>query len=295
MIPPMKFKYLIIAFSIIILIIILIIAFLPQMLAGPEFAANFRLLTLPLLLFMIALLAVVGIFFIVNYRLLSLLEREDWPALAYYLEQQIYVKGRYSGRKVRLLASSYLVISDYMSVLKLESKTMLARPSLVEKNVLLFGTARVLSGKYQEAAAFFRSNIDKCRTSDRQWIQWYYGFSLLLSGNFNLAQPEYKNLAANSDDALVTGLSSYFLENSIARKVLNHEECAAAAKNGRERIKKALHSHDHWKKEVDKRATDIYIAIIRKYINEAGLWVFYENQNTAAIELSVSDTHLGKI
>jgi len=215
-----------------------------------------------------------GIFFLFNYRLLSLLEREDWPALAYYLEQKIFVKRRYSNRNVRLLASSYLVISDYQSVLKLESKVMLKKPSVVSKNVLIFGAARVLNGKHEEAAAFFRQHMEKCRVKDKQWVRWFLGFSDLLAGSFNKAEPVFSSLAAASSDALISGLSSYFLHASIFKYSLNPQVCSVNAENGRQRVVKAIRNINNWKKEADKMASDIHIAIIRKYIDEAGEWLF---------------------
>ena len=295
----MKFKYLIIAFSIIIVIIVLVTAVLMAMTLLPasetlglsgtephnangsflEYAVNFRFLTFPLLMFMIILLGCMGTFFFFNYRLLSLLEREDWPALAYYLEQKIYVKGKYTNRNVRLLASSYLVITDYLSVLKLESKAMLTKPSVVDKNILLFGSARVLNGNPNEAVAFFKMLLEKGKSSqikkkDEQWARWYYGFSHLLAGAFKLAQPEYIGLAISSDDALITGLSAYFLNNSISKYSDNPVDCLAAAEKGRARILKAIRNIEGWKREVEKMNTDIHIAIIRKYVDETGQWLF---------------------
>jgi hypothetical protein len=246
----------------------------PLLLSGPEFTVNIRYITFPLLLFMALLLVSICIFFFVNYRLLSLLERENWPALAYYLEQKIFVKGRYNSRKVRLLASSYLVISDYTSVLKLESKAMLAKPSVVEKNVLIFGAARVLSGNYKSAAVFFKTYLEKGKAGDKQWLRWFYGFSQLLNGAFNLAEPEFASLAVSSDDALITGLSAYFLHNSVMKHSKKPEQCLSIAENGRKRIVKSLVSIGGWKKEADKLGTEIHVAIISKYIHEAGNWLF---------------------
>ena len=186
----MKFKYLVIVFSILIVIIISITALFPLLVGGPDFAATFRFFSLPLLIFMILLLGIIGIVLLFNYRLLSLLEREDWPALAYYLEQKILIKGYYSSRKVRLLASSYMVISDYPSVLKLESKALLVKPSVIEKNALIFGSARVLNGKYDEAAVFFNTHCNKGRLKGKnlEWIRWFYGFTNLLNSRFAQAE-----------------------------------------------------------------------------------------------------------
>ena len=270
----MKFKYLIIIFSIIIILIILITVVLPLFMAGPGFAVNFQLVLLPLLIFMFLLLAGIGIYFLLNYRLLSLLEREDWPALAYYLEEKIIVKGRYSSQNVRLLASSYLVISDYPAVQRLESKAALAKPSSVDKNVLIFGAARVLSGNHEEAVIFFKDYLDKCAAKDRPWVRWFLGFSYLLSGAFSLAEPEFSSLAVYSDDAIITGLSAYFLDTSLAKNSLKPAECRASAEKGRSRVIKVIKNNENWKKEADRAGTEIHIAIIRKYINEAGKWLY---------------------
>ena len=274
----MKFKYLIIAFSVLIFVIIIVTALMPMILSGSEYLVNFRFLTLPLLIFMLSLLIGMGIFFFYNYRLLSLLEREDWPALAYYLEQKIFVKGGYSNRNVRLLASSYLIISDYLSVLKLESKVMLANPPVVDNNVLLFGTARILNRNHAEAAAFFKFHLDngKLKTKNENWARWFFGFSLLLSGAFKLAQPEFEFLAVSSKDALITGLSAYFLSNSISGHSDNSVECLAAAESGRIRVTDKIKNRSGWKKEAGKYGNDIHIAIIKKYIEEAGQWLFNE-------------------
>ncbi|MCL2213896.1 MAG: hypothetical protein FWC06_01680 [Treponema sp.] len=270
----MKFKYLIIAFSVIIVIIICITVLVPIFIAGPEYAVNFRYITFPLLIFMVLILVGMSIFFFLNYRLLSLLEREDWPALAYYLEHKVYGNGRYSSRNVRILASSYLVISDYQSVLKLEGKTHIAKPSAVYDNVLIFGAAMILSGKYGEAATFYKINMDKCRKKDKQWVRWFFGFSQLLTGAFSAAEPEFSSLAVSSNEPLITGISAYFLHNSLGKKSSNPEKCRQIAENGKKRIISLVKNPGGWKKEAEKMGTDVHVAIIRKYVDETGKWLF---------------------
>jgi hypothetical protein len=237
---------------------------------------NFRFITLPLLLVMVLLLTGMGIFFFFNYRLLFLLEREDWPALGYYLEQKIYINGKYNVRNTRLLASSYLVTSDYPSVLKLESKANLVKPSVVQKNILLFGSARILSGNHTEAAMFFKTYLNKeeLKGKEEHWARWFYGFSLLLGGNFNAAYLEFTPLVSTSKDLIITGISAYFLSNSIAKYCETPVECLSYAENGRLRVIKAAKNAEAWKKEVSRMSGDIHIAIIKKYIDEAGNYIF---------------------
>jgi len=272
----LKFKHMMIAFSIIIVFVLLIFIMLPSFIPIPEVSANLRNITLPLAIFITLILVFLIVYFLLNYRLLSLLEREDWPALAYYLEQKIFVKGRYDIRKVRILASSYMVISDYNSVLRLESKAALAKPSVVEKNVLIFGSARVLGGNHAEAAAFFKTHLEKGRlkANEKEWVRWFYGFCNLLSGDFNMAEPDFLYLAEFSRDALISGLSAYFLFNNVAKYSRQPDECKAAAERGRGRVIKTVKNAANWKKELERMEADIHIAVIRKYIVKAEEWLF---------------------
>jgi len=274
----LKFKYLIIAFSILIVLFLLITALLPLFVPNPAYTANLRYVTSPVLFFMAAILVCLGIFFLINYRLFLLLEREDWPALAYYLEQKIFVKNMYCNRYVKLLASSYMVISDYPSVVKLENKAFLAKRSVVEKNVLIFGAARVISSDYKGAAVFFKTHLDKGKLmkQDREWVRWFYGFSCLLNGVFDKAETEFLTMAVSSSDALIAGVSAYFLANNLAEKSLRKQDCLDAAENGRKRIVDTLKTIEAWKKEVSKAETAIHIAVIRKYIDQTGIWLFQE-------------------
>jgi len=270
----LKFKYLVIIFSVFMFFIILSAILLPLLLAGPEFFKYIQHFILPLVAFLVLILIIMSLFFLFNYRLFSLLEREDWPALSFYLEKQIFEKGRYSSRNVRLLASSYLVISDYSSVIKLEKKALSASPSAVRENVLVFGSARILNGNHNESAAFFKSYTGKGKKNENLWIQWFYGFSLLLSGDFSSAEPEFVTLVLSSGDALIIGLSSYFLDNAILKHSMKTKECANTAESGKQQVRKSLKNLKGWQKEIDKMGTDIHAAIIKKYFDEAGRWIF---------------------
>ena len=270
----MKFKYLIIAFCIIIIIVILSAVFLPPLISGQLVTANINMFTIPVIIFIALTLAGMTVFLLLNYRLLSLLEREDWPALAYYLEQKVFVKGRYTNRNVKILASSYLIISDYQSVLKLESKAQIARPSVISKNALIFGSARILSGAYDEAASFFRTHREKCNKDIKQWMRWFCGFTSLLSGNFVQAESEFISLAVSSNNALITGLSAYFLSTCSEKKSSNPEKCRNMSDSGKSRVVKSIKNPAGWKTETEKLGTDIHVAIIKRYLDETCKWLF---------------------
>ncbi|MDR1898412.1 MAG: hypothetical protein LBQ55_00200, partial [Treponema sp.] len=211
----MKFKSIFIIFNIITIIFLLIIGLMPLVMLGPGFVRIFWRSGWPLILILVLALVLLNAFYLSRRRLYRLLEREDWPALADYLESAVIRRGRYSPRLVRLLANTYLVMSDSAAVNSLEARVAAAKPALLETDALVFGAARILGGDLAGAAKFFAARLEKARGGNREWVRWYYGFSRLLNRQFKEAAEEFKALAAVSSDALITGLSSYFLDHTL--------------------------------------------------------------------------------
>jgi hypothetical protein len=67
----------------------------------------------------------------------------------------------------------------------------------------------------------------------------------------------------------------YFLANNIAKHSQNPEECNKTVEEGKRRVTETLKNAGGWKREVDRMAAEIHIAVIRKYIEEAGDWLFF--------------------
>jgi hypothetical protein len=252
----------------------LVIALLPLLMLGRQMTLEFWKTAWPIWAVLAVLLVGLNIFFAANYRLITLLEKEDWPALAYYLEQQLYLKKRYSFRKVKLLANSYMVMCDFAAIFRLEAKVSAIKPALVQKNALVFGTARLLNNEYRDAAVFFRNCLEKGKVKSIEMVRWFYGFSQILAGNFDFAEEELKKLALSSGDALITGLSAFFLDTVLLRRSFKPDECRLAAKTGRERVCRVLKAIQAWNKEGEKAGNEVYTVIIKKYIEETGLWLY---------------------
>jgi hypothetical protein len=233
----------------------------------------------PLALVLVVFLTGLEFFYFSNYRLFSLLEREDWPALAQYLEGRVIRKGRYSPHLVRLLANTYLVLSDSASVMSLENKTALAKPALVESNALVFGAARILGKDIAGAVNFFSVRLNakpgKLRREQAQWLRWYYGFALLLDRRFASAADQFMPLAEEADDALVAGLSAFFLNDTLKRVLPERSlELKAAALDGQERVKRSLRTREDWNKEAAKIETEVHAAILYKNLGDAARWIY---------------------
>jgi hypothetical protein len=270
----LKFKSLFIIFNIIIVFFLLVVCLLPLFILGPDLVPRFWASGWPLAAVLVFALAALNVFYFSRRRLYYLLEREDWPALQDYLEQRVISRGRYTPQMVQLLANTYLVMSDSAGVTALENKTALANPALIEANALVFGAARILGGDTAGAVNFFSARGEKGKAKDPHWNRGYYGFSLLLNRQFEKAAAEFKALAAESPDALITGLSAYFLWDTLRKYTENGKECRDKAREGRNRVQQFVKTPEEWNREAGKIETEVHAAVIKQYIGRAGAWLF---------------------
>jgi hypothetical protein len=228
-----------------------------------------------LLLVFVLILAVVDSYYFVNRRLFLLLEKEDWPALVYYLEERVIRQGKYSSGLVQLLANTYLVLSDSAAVISLEKKAAIARPALLEAKALVFGAARILGRDFPGAVRFFGARLENAKPAKAQWLRWYYGFSLLLNRQLEEAGEEFTRLAAAGSDGVVAGLSSFFLAGPLSAALPEKAEAfKTSASEGRNRVHRAFPQYKRWIRETGKIRTEVYAAALSKYLDEAGLWLY---------------------
>jgi len=270
-----KFKSIFIVLNTTLLLFLVILVTLPLFIMNTLFFAPFWQGSWPFILFLIFILCAFNTFYFTNRELFLLLEKEDWPALVRYLEGRVIQKGRYSPRLVRLLANTYLVLSDSAAVMSLENKTAVAKPSLIDANALVFGTARILGKDIAGAVRFFELRKDKVKGELKEWVRWYLGFALLLDRQFERAAGEFSILARVSKDGIIAGLSSYFLHGSIARALPEKEpEFRDISSQGSERVLKALPRLKDWEQESSKLSTEIHVAVLSKHMQEAGHWLY---------------------
>jgi hypothetical protein len=271
----LKFKLIFIISSIALLLFLVSLIFVPYYILGSSLSASFWKMNLPLLLVWLFLFLALNIFYFTNKKLFLLLEKEDWPALIGYLEEQIISKGRYNSRQVRLLVNSYLVLSDTAAVMSLENKVAINKPALVDANVLVFGTARILGNDYVGAVRFFKTRKETAKAPFRNWVAWYYGFSLLLNRQIEAANKEFAVLASSSMDGVITALSSYFLQQNIYAMLPQfRQEFREISEAGRKRALTAIPKKKAWKREIDGLSADIHVAAISKYLNDTGIWLY---------------------
>ena len=274
----MKIRTVIIFFNLILAAFIAILILIPAIILGMEPALEFWQKNWYLVLVLSVILIGFDTYFIINRRLFSLLEKEDWPALVHYLEEIVLRRGHYRPYLVKLLANTYLVLSDTASVLNLENKTAVLKPNLVSANVLVFGTARILSRDFAGAERFFENHKSGVKQEQLPWTRWYYGFTLILNRNYEKGADEFISLAKGCQDGIITALSAYFLRENIAKLLLLREtEMLNASAEGALRVKKMIPKHSAWIRETERLNTEIHAATLAKYLEECGNWLYNQD------------------
>jgi hypothetical protein len=231
----------------------------------------------PLGIAVILMLVVMNVVFLLNRRLLTLLEQKDWSALTAYLEQKVYQEGRYTSRYVKLLAQACLATGNFDGVVNLKNRLAAAKPALVEDNALVLGTACLLGGNTAAAVEFYGERAEKGRPGN--WVRWYYGFSLMLTGAYEKAGAVFGELAASmsaagADDMLVTALAAFVLTEMAGKTPAAPAEWRICAEEGKNRVRKALKTAGKWTKKAEQLKTEVHGAVIRSYVDRTGVWIW---------------------
>ena len=280
-------KIQIIILNIVIVIFLVVSVLFPVFFLDRDFMGGFWKTVWPLELVIVLALAGMNIFFLKNRRMFALLEKEDWPALAAYLEKKIFQEKRFTVRQVKLLAQTYLVSGNFDGTARLESIVN------VDDNALIFGAARVLGcnkpgADTSQTAEFFRQlltpeHIRNLRPDDAEWLRWYYGFSLILNKAIKQAEEVFSGLASDAKNPLICGLSAWFLSQVLrddsAAGSAPDNECLIQADEAKARLRLSLKNADKWNRKADKIKNEVHGIIIKNYLDEAGAWLFKDENN----------------
>ncbi len=210
----MKFKTIFFLFNGIILFSFLFIALMPLFVLGGDYTRIFWEENWFLALIFILFISVLDGYFLMNWRMFSLLEREDWPGLTAYLEKEIYEKKKITSRNIRMMVNTSLTISNLDKIKRLENEVSDKKPLILAKHGILLGIPYLLEQNLEEGKLFFTNCINGASDKDKPWLQWCYAF-LLLSGRENdEAVPYLADLSKTGKDPVLKLLSIYLLSTS---------------------------------------------------------------------------------
>ncbi len=269
----MKFKLIFIIFNAAILVSFALIFFMPMILLGWEYSRTFWGANWYLPLLFVAIMGILNTYFIVNWKLFTLLEREDWNELVSYLEDRVTNRHRYSSLSIRLLAHGYVVRSDMEGVRRLGSDVKAGNPALFNRHALLFGIPYLLGNKPAEMEEYFREALD-AGASDAGWLRWNRAFSLLLLKREDEAKPLLVGLVRSRErDAILILLAAYLLDTFSRRD----EEAASEIARVRAALTRKF-SKSAWEREIERAKSNLQVVILVKLVQEATDWLYSEGK-----------------
>lgn len=277
----MKFRILFALFNIVLFLAFLSIIFLPFFAVSPSFMAQFWKDHALVPAFFVACLAALNVLFALNWPVLSLLEREDWPALASYLEASILGKNRFHGRSIRLFLESHLLLGDFGPIETLSDRLARARPALWRRFAPRIAASLILSGDYTKAVEVAETALgDTLPRQSREWCAFYVGLARFMQRDYAKAASSCIPLARSAVDPLVVALSGYLCAVGAKRDDADRvdgisvpPEAPVAAREARDRISSRF-GRDSWKRHLERERADIRIVILGTLTDQASTWLF---------------------
>ena len=211
----MKFKFIFILFNVLIIGAFLILFFMPVFLIGWDFAGSMWRQTwyLPILFFLF--IGILNYYFILNWRLFSLLEQEKWGELLDFLDDEFFMKSR-GKRGIRLNRSRVRIyINGCIATTSINRIDILAdflkkkQPKLYAEFLLTLGLPRLLNEEPAELEEHYSQVFDLSGVKLRPWCILLYSFALLLQRKEGASEHMAGLLTEN--DLLMTLLALYFL------------------------------------------------------------------------------------
>ena len=263
----MKFRVIFLLFNVVLVISFLVIYLMPLFIIGWDYtkifwAANWYL---PVIFF--AIIAVLNVYFALNWRLFNLLEREDWAGLVSFLEEEIYTKNRIRRQHVRILVNGYLVNSNTDGIGRLEAQVREKRPKLMPSMALSFGVPHLLKNDPVQMEQYFAEFLTKRNTRDRNWVLWDHAFALMLQKRREEARGELLGVVKASREPVLRLLSFYLLD------AFSDGDVERVLEEGKASLKKRF-TPSLWQKELERAKDNVQVVILSKLVQESTEWLF---------------------
>ena len=271
----MKLKVLVIIFNAVLLTIFFTVLSFSFFTAGTEFIGSFFKNYWIFILFFTFLFIGMNIFFISNWKLITTLESDDWPALSLYLETEIFEKHHITAKKARLLCEISILLGDFEILKRLERVLEEYKPEYIRTFASRFAAAKLLSNDYQGLAEFMaRTVVQPHETSP--WIPFYDAFSAQMLRCYREAAEKFSRMLETEQDPLVRLLGVYFMDYGLYHYLgIDKDDADKRIEAEKRKLKK--HSLQYWKKYVQKEKQNIHVLVLTKAIDDALIWLFKED------------------
>ncbi len=265
----MKIKAIFLLLNAVLGIAFLVIFLTPLFLVGGDWFSLFWVRNWPIAVVFVITLGAVDTYFILNWKLFSGLEKENWGEVAGFLEDRIFRRGLISGARVRLLLNTYLVTSNTEGILALEAYLEKKKPGIIPRFSLPFGIPHLLAKDPKDAETWFRGMLSRPRLADRDWVSWNHAFSLLQAKEGDAARTELSALVTSVSDPILLLLTVYLLD------VLARDDAALESRvsSTRERLK-TQHTPASLQRAIEKSGANIQVVVLARLLQDASRWLF---------------------
>ncbi|MFP3958700.1 MAG: hypothetical protein ACLFUX_00880 [Spirochaetaceae bacterium] len=272
----MRFKIIFVVFNAIILVSFLFIFLIPFFMLGWDYTQAFWSDNWSVAVIFVVVLAGLNAYFLLNWKLFTLLEREDWYALIDYIEDGVYTRKRFGKQHLRVLINAYLITSQPDKIARLEQFLRENRRSLVPRFALHLGIPHLLGNDAADMKAYYGEMRNDPNCADRDWIDWDYAFALMLNHEQEDAKEVLESLLTRAKNDVLVLLTIYLLDAfTVAEsRILN-------IVMERKRAFQTKYTPEQWNKEVEKNRGNLQVIVLSKLIRDAGNWVFSDGTQAA--------------
>lgn len=277
----MKFKLIFALFNGIIIASFVFVFLMPVLVLGGSYSFDFWGKNWYLIIVFVVILAVLDSYFIVNWKMFVLLEREDWSGLSALLEDKILFRKRFGDQDIRLLCNAYVVQGKPQEILKIEDGLRAFKPDAIFRYGILLGIPHLLQNKPADIIAYFEPLSHNKKTADKDWVDFNYAFGLMAERRVTEAAALLDEIAVQKRERIPQLLALYLLDTSTPADVPGAEARAvrlAAAKSAF----RAAYSPATFERFLTKHKDNLLVLILNKFIVEAADWVFRGPANHAA-------------
>jgi hypothetical protein len=246
---------------------------MPLIMLGPEYSATFWSSSwyLPIVFFLI--IGLIDGYFILHWRLLVLLEKEDWHGLVEYLETEVYQKEKLWTQFVRTLINAYFVTSKVSAIEELEKKLRSKKPRLLRKFALQLGIPKILHDEADDLIAFFGEFKDQ-KVPKANWVRFLYAFGILMKQRHSEGREELLAVAKSNRDPVLQLVTLYTLEPFRT----SDDEVLSLIRTERSRLTDK-YSRQELRREIEKRRENIVVLVLSRLIDDSIDWLYGEQES----------------
>lgn len=268
----MKFKVIFILFNIVVVFSFLIVTMMPFVMLGAEYSRVFFKDSWYFFLVFVLTIGSIDAYFLINWKLFTLLENENWDGLISYLENRIYIKKNLNGYLIRILANTYLIKSNIDGISKLEEFIRREKPGLLKKMVLSMCVPHLIGGDAEKMEVFFGEFAEEKGVYKADWVQFLYSFSLLINNKREEASNLLLALCNRKVSPILQLLIIYALNPFTEKGEADGEACVEL------RRKELLFKYPRsgMERELEHVDDNVVALVLNKFSKEAIQWLYKE-------------------